>query len=132
MGLEEKRLLKQVLEEQLPQTKAEIKEICGAEIPVEIEQDSFMNDQYAKAAFDYLKLFGMDVVVEALKLVCKDDMGKEAVKEGLKKIVFKQLPNEKQNDLRAYMKDGVVTIEAHWGAGGVTSSQIQGAIEGGL
>jgi hypothetical protein len=30
MGLQEKRLLKQVLEEQLPQTKAEIKEICGA------------------------------------------------------------------------------------------------------
>jgi hypothetical protein len=132
MGLEEKRLLKKVLEEQLPQTKAEIKEICGAEIAVEIEQDSFMKDQYAAGALEYLKMYGMDVTVEALKLVCKDDMGKDAVKGGLKRIVFKQLPNEKQNDLRAYMKDGVVTIEAHWGAGYVTSSQIQGVIEGGL
>jgi hypothetical protein len=133
MGLQEKRLLKQVLEEQRPQTKAEIKEICGAEIPVEIDQDSFMNDQYAKGCLEGVKGYGMDMAVEALKLVCKDDMGKDAVKEGLKKVLFRNLPNEKQMDLTTYMKEGVVTVEAHWGgAGYVSSGQIQDVIEGGL
>jgi hypothetical protein len=133
MGLEEKRLLKQVQEEQLPQTKAQIKEICGVEIPVEIDQDSFMNDQFAKNALESLKRQGLDVIVEAIKEVCKDDMGKDAAKEGLRKIAFKQLPNEKQGDLTTYMKDGVVTVEAHWGgASYVSSSQIQQVIENGL
>src|SRR4051812_36619207 len=63
MGLQEKRMLKQVQEEQIPATKKAIQEASNADISVEIDQPSFMDDQYAKSALEYVQRSGFDVVV---------------------------------------------------------------------
>jgi hypothetical protein len=106
MGLEERRMIKELQEVTLPGRVKEIEEICGTPIPYDVDWTSLADD---KAGLNFLDNISCHRLNMALRVICADDMGKEAVREGLKKV---RLVNVKSHDQRKISFDGGV-LEMH-------------------
>jgi hypothetical protein len=90
MGLEERRKMKDLQDTVLPARTKEIEQICGKPIPYEVDWDSF--DTFE--ALNFLDNTSCHRVNMALRVICKDDLGKEAVGEGLKLIKLKNVKDK--------------------------------------
>ena len=80
MGLAERRKIKELQDTTLPGRVKEIEEICGAPIPYDVEWESFADDMEALNFMDNISCHRLNM---ALRVICQDDMGKQAVREGL-------------------------------------------------
>ncbi|MGD1840955.1 MAG: hypothetical protein ACFB0B_08680 [Thermonemataceae bacterium] len=111
MGLKEKRAIKEVEDNQYPAFKQKVADIIGFEVALEINWESLAregSDHIYKEGFE--KVF-VTPTLEAFESICQDDMGKEAIKEALKKIVIKD-----ENDHFSYtqwvdFKEGILTLD---------------------
>jgi len=90
MGLETKRAIKNAEDGWIVARRAEVKDICGGEIPVEYDWAGFGDDT---KSVEWLEHNGPQQVCMALRTICRDDMGKEAVRSAVKKIVFRCAPS---------------------------------------
>jgi len=88
MGLAERRKMKELGETTLPERTKEIQEICGAAIPYEVDWDSFNDDLEALNFMDNISCHRLNM---ALRVICQDDMGKEAVRDTVKKVRLKNV-----------------------------------------
>src|SRR5437868_11496916 len=88
MGLPERRKIKELQDTTLPGRVNDIQEICGAPIPYEVDWDSIKDDASALNFLDNISCHRLNM---ALRGICQDDMGKEAVREGLKLIKLKNV-----------------------------------------
>jgi hypothetical protein len=88
LGLEERRRVKELQEVTLPGRVKEIEEICGAPISYEVDWDSIKDDSQALNFLDNVSCHRLNM---ALRVICSDAMGKEAVRDGLKLIKLKNV-----------------------------------------
>src|SRR5450432_2856937 len=88
MGLEERRRVKELQDVTLPGRVKEIAEICGAPIPYEVDWDSIKDDATALNFLDNASCHRLNM---ALRTICLDAMGKEAVRDGLKLTKLKNV-----------------------------------------
>jgi len=93
MGLEEKRKIKELQDTVLPDRLKELVEITGSPVQYEIDWDSFANDAEALRFLDNLSCHRVNM---ALRVICSDELGKEAVAESLKVIRLKNVPEKDQ------------------------------------
>jgi hypothetical protein len=91
MGLNERRKIKELQEVVLPGRVKEIEEICGKAIPYEVDWESLADDAEGLNFLDNLSCHRLNM---ALRVICQDDLGKEAVRDGLKKIQLKNVKNK--------------------------------------
>ena len=91
MGLAERRKIKELQEATIPGREQEIAEICGAPIKYEIDWDSMSDDMEALNFMDNISCHRLNM---ALRVICQDDMGKEAVREGIKLIKLKNVKDK--------------------------------------
>ena len=87
MGLNERRKIKELQETILPGRVKEIEEICGKAIPYEVDWDSLADDLEALNFVDNISCHRLNM---ALRMICQDDLGKEAVRDGLTLIRLKK------------------------------------------
>jgi len=80
MGLNERRKIKELQDTTFPGRVKEIEEICGKAIPYEVDWLSLADD------LDGLNFISCHRLNMALRVICQDDLGKQAVQEGLKLI----------------------------------------------
>jgi hypothetical protein len=92
MGLNERRKVKELQDVTLPARVREIEEICGKAIPYEVDWPSIADDAEALNFMDNLSCHRFNM---ALRTICSDDMGKEAVREGLTLIRLKNVKDRK-------------------------------------
>jgi len=104
VGLAEKRKIKELQDTVLPEREAEIVEICGAAIPYEVDWDSFADDLEGLNFMDNLSCHRLNM---ALRVICMDDMGKEAVAESVKVI---RLKNVAKDEMRLALVDGALEM----------------------
>jgi len=88
MGLEERRKIKELQDVTFPGRVKEIEEICGAPIGYNVDWDSLKDDMEGLNFIDNLSCHRLNM---ALRVICQDDMGKEAVRDGLKEIKLKNV-----------------------------------------
>src|SRR5438067_9307792 len=89
MGLNERRKIKELQDTTLPERTAELAEICGGgSIAYEVDWDSFADDLEALNFLDNISCHRTNM---ALRVICSDDLGKEAVRESLKLIKLKNV-----------------------------------------
>ena len=103
--MQEKRSIKAAEEGWLPQRQKELAEICGKEIPYEVDWNSFAGNL---KAIDWLEFNGPQQVSGAFRGICRDEIGKEAVQEGVKKIVLRNVPEIADKALT--FTDGVLEL----------------------
>jgi len=88
MGLNERRKIKELQDTTFPERVKEIEEICGKAIPYEVDWDSLADDAQGLNFIDNLSCHRLNM---ALRVICRDDMGKQAVRDGLKLIKLKNV-----------------------------------------
>src|SRR5262245_39613005 len=105
MGLNERRKIKELQEVTFPGRVKEIEEICGAPIPYEVDWDSLADDAEGLNFIDNISCHRLNM---ALRTICIDDMGKEAVREGLRLIKLKNVKNK--SDMSIAFDGGVLEM----------------------
>jgi len=88
MGLNERRKIKELQDTTFPERTAELAEITGGNIAYDVDWDSFADDYEALNFLDNLSCHRTNM---ALRVICADDLGKEAVQESLKVIKLKNV-----------------------------------------
>src|ERR1700722_16182241 len=106
MGLNERRKIKELQDVTCPGRVKEIEEICGKAIPYEVDWTSLADDAEGLNFIDNLSCHRLNM---ALRVICQDEMGKEAVRDGLKQI---KLKNVKEKPAMKSAFDGGV-LEMH-------------------
>jgi hypothetical protein len=108
MGLEEKRIRKNLEEEVFPAVTAELENIYGGKPAIEIDWDSFSN----KESMQEIQHQALGRVIDGIKALCIDDIAKEAMQESFKIIYVKNLENK--DDRLLDFKDGKLKMETTW------------------
>jgi hypothetical protein len=118
MGLAERRKIKELEEQVLPGRVREIEEICGAAIPYEVDWASFGDDATALNFMDNLSCHRLNM---ALRMICQDDMGKEAIREAVRKVRLKNVATPAERSV--VLDSGVLEMHCAYalGASGMIS-----------
>jgi hypothetical protein len=106
MGLEERRKIKELQEVTIPDRVKEIEEICGKAIPYDVDWPSLADDAEGLKFLDNISCHRLNM---ALRAICLDDLGRDAVREGLNLV---KLKNVKTPDAKLLSFDGGV-LEMH-------------------
>jgi hypothetical protein len=93
MGLNERRKIKELQDNTLPERIKEIEEICGKPIPYEVDWDSLADDAEGLNFLDNISCHRLNM---ALRTICVDDMGKEAVRDSLNLIKLKNVKDKSE------------------------------------
>jgi hypothetical protein len=88
MGLAERRAVKAFQDKDFPWLKKRITEAAGFDVPVEVDWEKITVDGYADSFGENVSKIFFIPVADGLKKIAVDDMGKKALKQGLKKIVI--------------------------------------------
>ena len=105
MGLNERRKILEMQDVILPERVKEIEEICGIGIPYDVDWTSLESDLEGLNFLDNLSCHRLNM---ALRTICIDDMGKEAVRDSLKLIKLKNVPD--QASMKISFEDGVLEM----------------------
>lgn len=131
MGLEEKRQIEAAQKGWLPAREKEANEICGGgKVAYEVDWKSFDGD--AKG-ISWCENNGPAIVSCAFRVICADDLGKQAVRDGVKKVVFRNVKEAK--DKAMGFEGGVLTLTCAFAqspAGRFKDDEIRKCLEAGL
>jgi hypothetical protein len=114
MGLIEKRLIKQGMEEWVPEAQKDLRGLTGGEQTYSVDWDSFSSDE---AALNNVRNQGFRRINAAFRVVCSDELGKEAVKEQVATVAVRNTDDAAKKSLS--LKDGAFTVVAAYGKGDV-------------
>ena len=89
MGLAERRAAHNFRTDEYPAWKARLDEAAGFAVPVEVAWDELAVDGYATSYAEFFPKVYFQPLVTALAGVTIDDMGREALRSGLAKIVVR-------------------------------------------
>jgi hypothetical protein len=112
MGLNERRKIKELQEITLPNRVKEIEEICGLPIPYEVDWDSLADDAPGLNFIDNLSCHRLNM---ALRVICADEMGKAAVRDGLKLVRLKNVKDKAS--MKIGFDGGVLEMHCAYGLG---------------
>ena len=93
MGLAERRAIKAFQDNVFPELEGQVHAAAGTPIPFEVDWSSLAFEGYADSYPEGLKKIFFQPLVDAFHKVAFDDMGKQAVKDGITKIVIKGTDN---------------------------------------
>jgi hypothetical protein len=111
MGLAERRAAKEFETKRFPQLKKDIDDAAGFEVPVEVAWETLAKEGESHLyAESWPKVF-FEPLVTALKAITIDDMGKEALKGGLKKVVIQNRSGAYYGDRMANFEGGTLTLD---------------------
>ena len=93
MGLNERRKIKELQDTTLPARVREIEEICGQAISYEVDWDSLAEDAEGLNFLDNISCHRLNM---ALRTICVDDMGKEAIRDSLNLVKLKNVKDKSE------------------------------------
>src|SRR5260370_1245301 len=105
MGLRERAKVKELQDVTMPTRSEEIRQICGEAVPIEVDWGSLADDGDALNFFDTLALHRLCM---ALRMICTDDMSKQAVRDGLTSVRYKNVASKDQ--MRMAFEAGVLEL----------------------
>ena len=105
MGIEERRKTKELQDQTLPAREQEIADICGATVRYDVDWPSFADDGEALRYLDNTACHRLNM---ALRMVCTDDLAREAVRDGLKVVRVRNVADPGQ--MQIALTDDVLDI----------------------
>ena len=111
MGLLEKRALKTFQDDSYPKLTSEINTLAGYALEFEVNWDTLALDEKASIYEESFSKVYFIPLVNAIKEISADEMGKEALKEALKKVVIKNEAGNVYGSNAYSFNEGVLTID---------------------
>jgi hypothetical protein len=108
MGLAERRAVKAFAEGKYLKLKEEIDAAVGFEVPIEVNWDSLAVDDYAHLYEEAFNKVYFRPLLDAIKAIGIDDLGKAALKSDLKQIVI-----EDSGSSYPTFQSGILTLKYH-------------------
>ena len=130
MGLNERRKIKELQDTTFPGRVKEIEEISGKAIAYEVDWESLADDAEALNFIDNISCHRLNM---ALRVICQDQMGKEAVRDGLKLIKLKNVKDK--SGMQCTFKDGALEMHCAYALrtdGMYSDNQIREVLMAGL
>lgn len=112
MGLNEKRKMKEIQDTALPERTRELLEITGSPIAYDIDWPAFQDSFEALNFLDNVACHRLNM---ALRVICVDQLGKDAVKDALKKVRIVNVKDVAAKKLE--FGGGVLTMTGAYAAG---------------
>lgn len=111
MGMVERRAVAEFQERYYPALLKKVHAAAGYPVPVEVKWDTLALDKESDKYNTHWPDMYFEPLVAGLGRINKDDMGRAAIKEGIKKVVIQNENNNKNPDRWAVLKDGVLTLD---------------------
>lgn len=111
MGLAERRAVKAFQDTKFPELKQQVDAAAAMPVELDVKWDTLAAEGQSHLYDEAWPKLYFVPVIEAFNSICRDDMGKEALKAALKKVVIQ---NTKQNYSASYwaeFENGVLTLE---------------------
>ena len=112
MGLNERRKIKELQDVTFPERTREFEEICGCPVRYEVDWESFADDLEALNFVDNLSCHRTNM---ALRVICSDALGKEAVRDGLHVIKLRNV--KARSDMQITFAGGVLEMRCAYAQG---------------
>ncbi|MEM9980945.1 MAG: hypothetical protein AAF734_00520 [Bacteroidota bacterium] len=112
MGLAERRRIAEIKGENATY-QSEFNDVTGMDIPIEIDASTFPENKVVLDGYKSYKAYGVPMVINIFKDVCKDNLGKEAVKEKIKsvRVVNTSKNGEDSGEMEVVLNDGELLIK---------------------
>jgi hypothetical protein len=107
MGLAEKQAMATFKEKKAASLIENLNKATGSKIEVIFDEADFTVDAINKLEFGFFDRLCLD-----LTAICKDTLGKDAIKESLKSVVVKNTPEPKKASID--LANGVLTVTGKW------------------
>ncbi|WP_225413826.1 hypothetical protein [Stigmatella hybrida] len=111
MGLAERRAAKEFETKRFPQFKKDIDEAAGFSVPVTVHWDTLALEEQTQLYDECWPKVYFEPLIAALKGITVDDMGKEALKGGLKKIEIQNRTDIIYGDRMATFEGGTLVLD---------------------
>ncbi len=110
MGLAERRITMEFQQNVFPGLKKQIDEAAGFEVPVEVDWENIAESEKSQFYKEFWPAVYFEPLIQAMRALCADDLGKEAVKAALKKV---EITDSKTKDIREGIsfESGVLRID---------------------
>jgi hypothetical protein len=110
MGLAERRAVERFKTDDYPAWKSKIDKATGFAVPVEVTWDELAENDFASSYAEFFPKVYFQPLVDALNAITFDEIGKGAVRDGLKKIVIRN--SDQFYSTRGFtFAEGVLTID---------------------
>ncbi|MDQ2805969.1 MAG: hypothetical protein M3Z04_03475 [Chloroflexota bacterium] len=119
MGLDERRLFRQLKDVTVPHYQEELAAIVGSPITYEIDWPAFAEDRDALTHFEERVL---TQVQGALRIICVDDLGQEAAQTKIKTIAVRNLIHYDCEELT--LSAGTLHLACDWGNGSMWFAEV--------
>jgi hypothetical protein len=110
MGLAERRSVERFKNEDYPGWKSRIDEAAGFEVPIEVAWEELAVPDYADRYAEYFPQVYFQPLIDALGAIAADDMGRDALREGVSKVVVRN-SDEYFSPSGITFTDGVLTFD---------------------
>lgn len=111
MGLAERRAIKEFQDKSLPALRAEIEKVAGKPLELDIQWEQLAREDYADIYADSWRKVYFQPLITALKSIARDELGKEALREGLNKVVFCNTRGSSSAESAISFSAGELTID---------------------
>jgi hypothetical protein len=111
MGLVERRAAKEFETKRFPQLKKQIDEAAGFDVPVTVHWDTLTLEEQSHLYDECWPKVYFEPLIAALKGITIDDMGKEALKAGLKKVEIQNRKDVIYGDRMASFEGGTLLLD---------------------
>ena len=112
MGLAERRAAKSYRDDHYPDKLAKIREAAGFDVDVEVDWTTLAVDKYTHLYEKGFTAVFFQPIAEALAAIGEDEMGREALKGALKKIVVCNTADKYGANAISFA-EGVLTVDHH-------------------
>lgn len=111
MGLAERRATREFQDNHLPGLLSEIKAVAGMDVPIEIKWDTLAIEDQGHLYNECWKKVYFTPLINALKSITADELGKEALQAGLKKITIQNTTGSYSGNSWASFQAGELILD---------------------
>ncbi len=111
MNLAERRVAAEFESKVYPALKTRVEEAAGFAAPIEVKWDTLAAPGESHLWAQAWPQVYFEPLIEGLQNVCSDDMGRQAIREKLQKIVVQNVKGCIYGDCWASFQDGVLTLD---------------------
>lgn len=111
MGLAERRAAKEFETKRFPELKKEIQRAAQFDLPLEVKWESLVTEGESHLYDELWPKVYFQPLRQALEQIAIDDMGRDALKAGLKKVIIQNVSGSYSPASHATFEGGVLTID---------------------
>jgi hypothetical protein len=111
VGLAERRAIKEFETNRFPDLKQRIDQAAKFEVTMEVKWDTIAVEGESHLYDDSWPKVYFYPLIAALKSVCQDELGQEALREGLKQIIVQNMSGAYYGDRWAHFQKGVLLLD---------------------